>query len=146
MTPRADDNAQVFGVVANLHRLKIGDISADSVRKLGTSHIPMLNPMALLVMRGHARNTSDSRKGTRHNGQKLAQRNGGKSEVVSVRTGASLQKARATRFWREDRGQWPSEDRVESHGEQIAAGKDSPAILLSSLRTAPEQRWHARHL
>ena len=114
---RPNHHSQIYGVV----RQKIRDMSDDAFRKLVTSHVPILNSMTQLVIVGHARNTTDGRKGARHNGQRLAQRSSGKGEVVSARTGASLQKPQATRFWREDRGRQPSEDRVESHGEQIPA-------------------------
>ena len=63
---------KIFGVITDLHGLKIGDMGADPLRKLGTDHVPILNPMALWESKGHARNLINGRKGARHNKQGLA--------------------------------------------------------------------------
>ena len=42
---------QIFGVITDLHRLKIGNMSADLLRKLVTDLVPVLSPMALWEVR-----------------------------------------------------------------------------------------------
>ena len=48
------DYSQIFGVINELHRLKIGDMGDDPFTKLGAGHVSILNPMASLVIKGHA--------------------------------------------------------------------------------------------
>ena len=81
------------------------------------SHVPVLDPMALLVIKGHASHTVNGRKGARHKRQGLADRSRSLSEVIGVGTSTSLQAPRTVRFKRQDVRHDPTEDRAKCHGE-----------------------------
>ena len=80
----------MFGVITDLHGLKIGNMGADPFCKLGTGQVPTLDPVAFVVIMGHASNKINDRKGARQNGQRLAQRSSSQGKVVAVRAGTSL--------------------------------------------------------
>ena len=95
-------NAQVLGMILDLHLREDWDMGADSPQELRKRHISILNPMTCFVMEGHARHSIDSREGICDCRERLTQRSLSESRVVGVGTSTSMQKPRLVRFRRHD--------------------------------------------
>ena len=72
-------------------------MSADPVRKLWDSHIPILDPIALFVVMGHASDSINRLEGACHIREGFAQGGGGESKIVGVGAGSSLEEQLTSR-------------------------------------------------
>ena len=62
-------------------------MDADLFRELRSSDVPILDPIALFVVQGHAGDSISPREGIRRSWEGLTQGGGGEGKIVSVGTG-----------------------------------------------------------
>ena len=92
----------VSGMIFDLHLPK--DIGADPFGKLWNIEVPIVFPVTLFVIEGHASNSINRREGRCHRREGFARgRSRSEGEVVGVRAGASLQEPWSVRFRRQNR-------------------------------------------
>ena len=89
-------------MIFDLHLPINWDMGADPLRKLRNGQIPTMDPVACLVVQGHACDYINCREGVSHNWKGFTQRGRSQSKIVSVGAGTSLQNPRTLKFGRQD--------------------------------------------